>query len=90
VVSTSEHAAPGGQSIATTIQLTTEFIPLSALLKLAGIVGSGGEAKQLIQDGCVQVNDEVDTRRGAKIRPGDTVVVDTEPAVRIEVVASSA
>lgn len=55
------------------IKITTEFIKLDALLKFASLVGSGGEAKQLIQDGMVLVNGEVCTMRGKKIRPGDTV-----------------
>lgn len=41
-------------------------------MKLAGIVGSGVDAKFLIQDGQVKVNGEVDTRRGKKLYPGDT------------------
>jgi len=71
----------------TRIQLESEFILLAALLKLAGVVGSGGEAKRLIQDGLVQVNGEADTRRGAKIRPGDVVSIEVDPPVRISVVA---
>ena len=59
-----------------TIKITTEFIKLDALLKFASLVGSGGEAKALIQDGCVLVNGEVCTMRGKKIRPGDTVSLD--------------
>ena len=55
------------------IKITTEFIKLDALLKFASLVGTGGEAKQLIQDGEVLVNGEVCTMRGKKIRPGDTV-----------------
>lgn len=55
------------------IKITTEFIKLDALLKFASMVGSGGEAKALIQDGQVIVNGEVCTMRGKKIRPGDTV-----------------
>lgn len=55
------------------IKITTEFIKLDALLKFASIVGSGGEAKQLIQEGEVLVNGEVCTMRGKKIRPGDKV-----------------
>lgn len=57
------------------IKITTEFIKLDALLKFASMVGSGGEAKMLIQDGQVLVNDEVCTMRGKKIRPGDTVKI---------------
>ena len=62
---------------------------MAALLKLAGIVGSGGEAKTLIQDGLVLVNGEPDTRRRAKIRPGDEVVVDVDPRIRVTVEAAA-
>ena len=55
------------------IQITTEFIKLDALLKFAALVGTGGEAKMVIADGMVQVNGEVCTMRGKKIRPGDEV-----------------
>ena len=57
----------------TTISITTEFIKLQDLLKLAGVVYTGGEAKVLIQEGAVTVNGEVCTQRGKKLRPGDTV-----------------
>ncbi|MBR6394931.1 MAG: RNA-binding S4 domain-containing protein [Ruminococcus sp.] len=63
------------------IKITTEFIKLDALLKFASMVGSGGEAKQLIQDGQVLVNGEVCTMRGKKIRPGDRVSLDGEEVV---------
>lgn len=56
-----------------TVSITTEFIKLKALLKLANLVGTGGEAKMLIQDGQASVNGEVCTMRGKKLRPGDTV-----------------
>ena len=72
----------------TTIQLRTEFIALAAALKLAGVVGSGGEAKRLVQEGLVQLNGKPDTRRGAKVRVGDSILVDVDPQVRISVVAS--
>lgn len=55
------------------IKISTEFIKLDALLKFTSLVGSGGEAKSLIQDGQVLVNGEVCTMRGKKIRPGDKV-----------------
>lgn len=48
-----------------------EFIKLGQALKLAGLVGSGVEAKILVQDGLVKVNGEVDVRRGRKLYPGD-------------------
>lgn len=56
-----------------TITITTEFIRLQDLMKLADIVASGGEAKILIQDGQVLVNGETCLQRGRKLRPGDTI-----------------
>lgn len=55
------------------IPITTEFIRLEALLKLADAVPSGGMAKNMIQDGLATVNGEVCTMRGKKLRPGDKV-----------------
>jgi len=49
------------------------MIRLGQLLKLAGIVGSGGEAKALIADGAVTVNGEVEARRGRQLHRGDTL-----------------
>ena len=60
----------------TDITITTEFIKLQDLLKLANAVGTGGEAKIVIQNGDVLVNGEVCTMRGKKIRPGDIVAFD--------------
>ena len=57
------------------ITITTEFIKLQDLLKFASLVGTGGEAKVLIQEGTVSVNGEVCTQRGKKIRPGDEVQI---------------
>ena len=57
----------------TDITITTEFIKLQDLLKLANLVGTGGEAKIVIQNGDVSVNGEVCTQRGKKLRPGDVV-----------------
>ncbi|MDY3282066.1 RNA-binding S4 domain-containing protein [Dysosmobacter sp.] len=60
----------------TTISITTEFIKLQDLLKLANAVGSGGEAKERVQAGEALVNGEVCTMRGKKLRPGDVVTFD--------------
>ena len=54
------------------LEITTEFIKLQDAMKYANVVYSGGEAKVLIQEGQVQVNGEVCTMRGKKLRPGDT------------------
>ena len=56
-----------------TIQINTEYIKLDALLKYAALVGTGGEAKTVIADGLVEVNGEICTMRGKKLRPGDRV-----------------
>lgn len=54
-----------------TITIQTEYIKLQDLLKFAGAADTGGEAKNVIQDGLVSVNGEVCTQRGRKLRPGD-------------------
>lgn len=50
-----------------------EFIRLGQVLKAAGFVENGGQAKEVIQDGFVSVNGEVETRRGRKMYPNDVV-----------------
>ena len=59
-----------------------EGTTLGQALKVASLVGSGGEAKVLIQAGEVLVNGEVETRRGRKLEAGDVVEVGEE---RLEV-----
>lgn len=54
-----------------TIKIETEFIRLDSLLKLSGMVDTGGQAKFAIQNGEVSVNGEVCSMRGKKLRPGD-------------------
>lgn len=54
-----------------TVTIHTEFIKLDALLKYAGLAQTGGEAKELVQQGAVKVNGQVCTMRGKKLRPGD-------------------
>ncbi len=58
------------------IKIKTEFIRLDALLKFAGAVETGGEAKQIIQGGEVRVNGEPCAMRGKKLRPGDRAELD--------------
>ncbi len=53
-------------------------LTLGQALKAANVVGTGGEAKVLIQYGDVIVNGEVETRRGRKLEPGDVVEVGDE------------
>ncbi|MFC1513255.1 RNA-binding S4 domain-containing protein [Thermodesulfobacteriota bacterium] len=60
------------------IPIRTEMIRLGQLLKLAAVVESGSEAKVRVQAGEVQVNGEVETRRGRQLRPGDEVRIGQE------------
>ena len=59
-------------------------IKLDSLLKFANAVATGGEAKQIVQDGLVKVNGETCTMRGKKIRPGDVVEVDGQLELTVE------
>lgn len=60
-----------------------EFIKLGQALKAAGLVDSGVEAKEVVQDGMVKVNGETDTRRGRKLYHGDKVEFDGQE-IKIE------
>ena len=62
--------------------LPSSGMTLGQALKAADLVGSGGEAKVVIQDGEVRVNGEVETRRGRRLKEGDVVEVGDE---RLEV-----
>lgn len=58
------------------IRIRDDFIKLGQVLKLAGLVDSGVDAKMEIQEGFVKVNGEVEVRRGKKICPGDIIEYD--------------
>lgn len=60
------------------ITIRDDYIKLGQALKLAGLVGSGVDAKLVIQDGQVEVNGQTDTRRGRKLVEGDIVTFDGE------------
>ena len=58
-------------------------IMLGQALKASNLVGSGGEAKVLIQGGEVRVNGEVETRRGRKLKKGDVVEVGEDERLEV-------
>lgn len=58
------------------VSIGGEVIRLGQFLKFAGLLDSGGDAKEMIIDGYVLVNDEVDRRRGRQLHDGDTVTVE--------------
>lgn len=55
------------------VKINTEYIKLEQLLKWAGAVDTGADAKTAIIAGEVKVNNTVELQRGKKIRPGDIV-----------------
>ena len=66
--------------------ISGEYIELCKLLKAANVVMSGGEGKEVVAEGLVQVDGELETRKRCKIRAGQTVEFQGE---QIEVVAEA-
>lgn len=60
------------------IEINTEYIKLDSALKYAGIAEHGAAAKELILDGLVTVNGEIELRRGRKLYKGDKFKIDDE------------
>ena len=58
------------------VRIKDEFIKLGQALKAAGLVESGVDAKEVIVQGLVVVNGEIETRRGRKLYDGDEVEFD--------------
>ncbi|UTT60777.1 RNA-binding S4 domain-containing protein [Cellulosimicrobium cellulans] len=58
------------------VEISDDVIRLGQFLKLAGLAESGAEARDLVTEGEVRVNGEVDTRRGRQLHRGDVVTVD--------------
>ena len=55
------------------VSIRDDTIRLGQVLKLAGLAGSGGDARALIESGAVRVNEEVEARRGRQLHRGDVV-----------------
>ncbi|MBT1002606.1 RNA-binding S4 domain-containing protein [Paenarthrobacter sp. DKR-5] len=63
------------------VPIRDESIRLGQLLKLANLAEDGIQAKEFIENGLVQVNGEIETRRGRQVRPGDSVTVNGQAVV---------
>ena len=61
-----------------TIHIRDEYIKLGQAMKLAGMSGSGVDAKVVIQEGLVEVNGQVELQRGKKLRSGDVITYNGE------------
>ena len=66
-----------------TIEIDTEYIPAVSLLKLAGVVESGGQASYEIEQGHVTMDGVVLKEKHKKVRPGSTVVLNHEYAIHV-------
>lgn len=53
--------------------IKTDFIKLEQFLKYEGLSSTGGEAKNVIMDGLVKVNGNIETARGKKLKSGDII-----------------
>ena len=62
------------------VPISSDSIRLGQFLKYAGMIDSGADAKGVIADGMVRVNDTVEIRRGRQLRHGDTVAFGDEVA----------
>jgi ribosome-associated protein len=62
------------------VPIRDESIRLGQFLKLANLIDSGSDAKALLADGRVSVNDETETRRGRQLAKGDVVRLDDAEA----------
>jgi ribosome-associated protein len=60
-----------------TFTITGEYIELIKLLKAAHICNSGGEAKQMVEEGLISLNGNIEYRKRAKIRKGDFVQINS-------------
>ncbi|WP_372696774.1 RNA-binding S4 domain-containing protein [Arthrobacter sp. JSM 101049] len=63
------------------ISIRDESIRLGQLLKLAGLAEDGFHAKELVENGMVKVNGDIETRRGKQLHVGDTVTLGDETVV---------
>lgn len=63
--------------------LDREFVALNDLLKLTGVADSGGAGKMMVAEGVVSVDGQIELRKTAKIRPGQTVEVGGTIRIRV-------
>jgi len=62
-------------------ELTTDYIELCNLLKLVGLADSGGRGKAMVAEGLVKVDGQLETRKTAKIRAGQVILVENSKII---------
>ncbi len=62
----------------TEIKISTEYIKLDQILKYTGVCFDGAEAKEVIKEGLVKVNGELELRRGRKLYKDDEIEIEAE------------
>ena len=67
----------------TDIEINTEFITLTNLLKYSGLIASGGQAHELIEEGRIKLNNVVVFEKRKKVYPGDSVEMDGQEILNI-------
>ncbi len=65
------------------IEVRGDHITLGQLLKVAGLIQTGGEVKFYLAETSIKVNDEHDNRRGRKLHPGDIITVEGHDPIRL-------
>ena len=78
-----EEAPPTRDVQIRDVEIRDEMIRLGQFLKLADLVDAGSDAKPLLAEGLVEVNGEVEARRGRQLRDGDVVTVQGAGPVRV-------
>ena len=60
------------------VYITSPYVTLGQLLKMLDYISSGGEAKRAVLELNIQINGEIESRRGRKCYPGDVVLIEGE------------
>lgn len=66
------------------IVINTEYIKLDSFLKYAGVISNGSDAKIMIANERIRVNDEIAFQRGKKLRDGDIISIDNKESYTIK------
>lgn len=66
------------------VLIKTPYITLGQFLKFNHIIASGAMAKEFLNNSSILVNDVLENRRGRKLYPGDTILIDSQKYIIME------